>query len=356
VGWLARWIYEHHDRSQFQIFTYFVATPPIADPLQQWYYDRSDGTYFPSAKGSGEEIFRMAERVYQDKIDILIDLDSLTLDGSCELMSLRAAPIQATWLGWDASSVPTIDYFLADPYVLPDDAQDYYQETIWRLPQTYIAVAGFEAGVPSLRRDRLDIPHDAVVFYSAQKGYKRHPDTVRRQMRIIQAVPDSYFLVKGLSDQSGIRDSFTEIAAQEGVAADRLRFLPPTVSEEVHRADMAIADVILDTYPYNGATTTLEALWMGIPIVTQVGQQFFARYSYTMLKNAGIATGIATTADEYVAWGIRYGTDAALRREVSWQLKQSRQTAPLWQPERFTRHLESAYREMWQRYLGSSSG
>ncbi|NJK34310.1 MAG: hypothetical protein HC919_04795 [Oscillatoriales cyanobacterium SM2_2_1] len=129
--------------------------------------------------------------------------------------------------------------------------------------------------------------------------------------------------------------------------------MPPTVSEEVHRADMAIADVILDTYPYNGATTTLEALWMGIPIVTQVGQQFFARYSYTMLKNAGISTGIATTADEYIQWGIRYGTDARLRQEVAWQLKQSRQTAPLWHAERFTRYLEAAYREMWQRHVGS---
>ncbi|NJK34312.1 MAG: hypothetical protein HC919_04805 [Oscillatoriales cyanobacterium SM2_2_1] len=154
VGWLARWIYEYHDRQNFQIFTYFVATPPIADSLQQWYHNRSDGTYFPSSKGTGEEIFRMAERIYDDKIDILIDLDSLTLDGSCELMALRAAPIQATWLGWDASSVPTIDYFIADPYVLPDDAQDYYHETIWRLPQTYIAVEGFETAVPSLRRDR----------------------------------------------------------------------------------------------------------------------------------------------------------------------------------------------------------
>jgi predicted O-linked N-acetylglucosamine transferase (SPINDLY family) len=91
-----------------------------------------------------------------------------------------------TWLGWDASGLPAIDYFIADPYVLPDSAQDYYSEKIWRLPQTYIAVDGFEVGVPTLRRDKLNIPSDAVVYLSAQRGYKRHRDTARLQMKIIK--------------------------------------------------------------------------------------------------------------------------------------------------------------------------
>jgi predicted O-linked N-acetylglucosamine transferase (SPINDLY family) len=135
------------------------------------------------------------------------------------------------------------------------------------------------------------------------------------------------------------------------VAPDRLRFLELTGTEGEHRANLGIADVVLDTYPYNGATTTMETLWMGVPIVTRVGEQFAARNSYTMMMNAGISEGIAWTDEEYVEWGIRLGKDAVLRQQISWKLRQSRQTAPLWNGKQFTRELEKAYEQMWQIYV-----
>jgi len=129
--------------------------------------------------------------------------------------------------------------------------------------------------------------------------------------------------------------------------------LPTVTSEEVHRANLGIADVVLDTYPYNGATTTLETLWMCIPLVTRVGQQFAARNSYTMMMNAGVTEGIAWTDEEYVEWGISLGKDAALRQQISWKLRQSRQTSPLWNAQQFTRDMEKAYEQMWEIYLPS---
>ncbi|NEO97057.1 MAG: hypothetical protein F6K56_45995, partial [Moorea sp. SIO3G5] len=143
-----------------------------------------------------------------------------------------------------------------------------------------------------------------------------------------------------------IKRFFNQIAEEEGVECDRLRFLPEVPTEAVHRANLGIADVVLDTYPYNGATTTLETLWMGIPLVTRVGEQFVARNSYTMMMNAGITEGIAWTDDEYIEWGIRLGKDPALRQQISWKLRQSRQTAPLWNGKEFTREMEKAYLEM----------
>lgn len=104
---------------------------------------------------------------------------------------------------------------------------------------------------------------------------------------------------------------------------------------------------MLDTFPYNGATTTLETLWMGIPLVTRMGEQFAARNSYTMLKNVGVEEGIAWTDEEYVEWGIRLGTDAVLRQQVREKLRQSRQTSPLWNAAQFTREMERAYEQMW---------
>jgi predicted O-linked N-acetylglucosamine transferase (SPINDLY family) len=349
VGWLARWLFHYHEREKFQLHAYLITSLESSDSLEQWYIDRSDKVH----KSQSSKI--LAEKIYEDEIDILIDLDSVTLDTSCEIVALKPAPIQVTWLGWDASGIPTIDYFIADPYVLPEKAQEYYQEKIWRLPQTYVAVDGFEAGVPTLRRDQLDIESDAIVYLSAQKGYKRHLDTVRLQMRILKSVPNSYFLIKGTSEEEALKASFFKIADEEGVSRNRLRFLPLVASEAIHRANLRIADVVLDTYPYNGATTTLETLWMGIPLVTRVGEQFSARNSYTMMLNAGITEGIARTDEEYVEWGTRLGTDAALRQQIVWKLHQSRQTAPLWNGRQFTREMEKAYEQMWARYLEEAS-
>ncbi|MHC0061518.1 O-linked N-acetylglucosamine transferase, SPINDLY family protein [Nostoc sp. UIC 10890] len=346
VGWLARWLFQHHNRDKFDIHTYFVNYQLVNDYLQEWYLGQAG-----KARQLGMNGLEIADQIYQDEIDILIDLDSITLDITSEVMALKPAPIQVTWLGWDASGIPAIDYFIADPYVLPDDAQNYYTEKIWRLPQTYIAVDGFEVGVPTLRRDDLDIPMDAVVYLSAQRGYKRHPETTKWQMQIIKQVPNSYFLIKGLAEEGTIKRFFYQIAEEEGVDCSRLRFLPQVHSESVHRANLGIADIVLDTFPYNGATTTLETLWMGIPLVTRVGEQFAARNSYTMMINAGITEGIAWTDEEYIEWGVRLGKDETLRQQVALKLKASRQTAPLWNGKQFTSEMEKAYEQMWQRYI-----
>ncbi|MEW6499381.1 MAG: O-linked N-acetylglucosamine transferase, SPINDLY family protein, partial [Cyanobacteriota bacterium] len=195
VGWLARWVLQHHDRERFEINGYFLNHKRTGEALQEWYISQVSMAYF-SVEG-----WEIAEQIYKDEIDILIDLDSITLDSSCDVMALKPAPVQVTWLGWDASGIPAVDYFIADPYVLPESAQDYYTEKIWRLPQTYIAVDGFEVGVPTLRRDMLDIPGDAVVYLSSQSGYKRHVDTARLQMKILKEVPNSYFLIKGKANE-----------------------------------------------------------------------------------------------------------------------------------------------------------
>jgi predicted O-linked N-acetylglucosamine transferase (SPINDLY family) len=348
VGWLARWLMKYHDTENFDIYTYHLHQTETSDFTKHWFVDpvtRSarfeDGTWSGIARHICDN----------DKIDILIDLDSITYSETCSIMALKPAPIQVSWMGFDTSGIPAIDYFIADPYVLPEQAQDYYSEKIWRLPNTYIAVDGFEIGVPTLRRDQLGISNDAVIYLSAQDGRKRHPDTIQAQIQILRQVPNSYLLIKGIADESSLRDAFEQVADQEGVGRERLRFLERDINETSHRANLGIADVVLDTFPYNGATTTLETLWTGVPIVTQVGQQWAARNSYTMLKNAGIDEGIAWTTDEYIEWGEQLGKDAALRQMIRMKLLQSRQAAPLWNTRQFAKDMEDAYRQMWQKYV-----
>lgn len=343
VGWLCRWLLQNHNREQFHITLYLVYQQE--DDLTQNFK-----RYVDAVRHLDNDV-RDAEKIREDEIDILIDVDSITYPTTCKILSQKPAPIQVTWLGFDASGLPSIDYFIADPYVLPENAQDYYQETIWRLPETYVAVDGFEVGVPKYRREDLGIPADAVVYWSAQKGLKRHPDTVRLQMKILKAVPNSHFLIKGFSDQNTIQEFFKQIAEEEGVEFERLHFLPIDLFESDHRANLGLADVVLDTYPYNGATTTLETLWMGIPLVTRVGGQFSARNSYAFLTNVGVYEGIAYSDEEYIEWGIKFGKDESLRKKVHWKLFSSRKTAPLWNSKKFAQQMETAYKQMWEKYV-----
>ena len=343
VGWLCRWLFNYYDRESFQTHVYLMYQD-LEDI--EWFQKKVD-----SVHSFGADPKAMATKIKEDKIDILVDLDSLTLDITCLVMAMKSAPVQVSWLGWDASGIPAIDYFIADPYVLPDNAQEYYQETIWRLPHTYVAVDGFEVDIPTLRREQLEIPIDAIIYLSAQSGYKYHFDTVRLQMQILKQVPNSYLLIKGMAGETALQEFFKHVAESEGINPNRLRFLPRDPNEFVHRANLGIADVVLDTYPYNGATTTLETLWVGVPLVTRVGQQFSARNSYGFMMNVGVTEGIAWTDEEYVEWGVRLGKDASLRQQIAWKLRQSRQTSPLWNAKQFIQEMEKAYKQMWQRYV-----
>jgi predicted O-linked N-acetylglucosamine transferase (SPINDLY family) len=350
VGWLSRWLFKYLDRQKIDISIFLLETEPSDTFFARWFAPCADRVY-----ACDYDLPRSATMIADANVDILMDLDAQTITFNCYMLSHRLAPIQATWLGWDATGIPTVDYFIADPHVLPVDAQAHYQESIWRLPNTYIAVEGFETDVPTRRRETLNIPADAIIYYCGQVGAKRHPDMVRLQMQILKQVPNSYLLVKGRTDEQTLKDLFDGLAEAEGVCPDRLRFLPHDANEFIHRANLQIADVVLDTYPYNGATTTLEALWMGIPLVTQAGQQFTARYSYSFLTNAGVSEGIAWSSEDYVNWGVRYGTDARLRRQVAWKLRQSRHTSPLWNPRQFARDMENAWQQMWQIHIAAKT-
>lgn len=351
VGWLARWLFSYHDSEKIITYGYFVNfSSAVEDSLRDWYLDNIN-----HVRKMSSNAVEIADQINEDQIDILVDLDSLTLDITCEVMSLKPAPIQVSWLGWDASGIPSIDYFLADPYILPTEAESYYAENIWRLPHSFLGIDGFEVAVPTLKREDLGIAADAVIYLSAQTGIKRNPDTIRLQMKVLAQVPNSYLFIKGWADETAIQNSFRQIANEEGVDSERLKFLPIVPSEATHRANMGVADIILDTYPYNGATTTMEALWMCLPIVTKVGQQFSARNSYSMMMNAGIQEGIAWSDEEYIHWGVTLGHDAKLRQDISYRLKLSRQTSPLWNGKRFTKTVEEAYQKMWEIYLETRS-
>jgi predicted O-linked N-acetylglucosamine transferase (SPINDLY family) len=349
VGWLSRWLWEYHNKEKFEVFTYFVKGIPENLFTKKWFQEKSHTSYYV-----GVNAIEIAELIKENEIDILIDLDSLTESVTYEVMARRPAPVQVSWLGWDACGCPGIDYFIADPYVLPDNAQSYYKEKIWRLPETYVAVDGFEIGIPNIKRADFGLTTSDIIYFSAQKGFKLNEGNIIAQMQIIKQVPNSHLLVKARSDNDTSKKLYSAIAEQVGLDFSRIHFLGRDPDEITHRANLQIADIVLDTFPYNGATTTLETLWLGIPMVTKVGEQFAARNAYGFMMNAGITEGISYTVEEYIDWGIKLGLDGELRNNIHGKLRASRNTSPLWNGEKFTRQMEEAYQEMWDIHLQNS--
>jgi len=276
-----------------------------------------------------------------------VDLDCLTNHRTSQVMTFKLAPIQASWLGLDSTGIPTIDYFIADSFILPNNAQTYYQEKIWRLPNCYLAVDGFESATPKLL-SKVDgiVNENAIIYWTIQTGWKKSEKSLRLQLKILKQVDNSYLFIQCNGNDKSIR----EIVQQEGVDVNRIKLLPfvPLLN---YRANFFLTNILLDNYPFNGATSTLDALWLNIPLVTRVGEQFHARQGYTFLKNLGITEGIAYTDEEYIQWGVKFGKDEELRKKVYWKLRQSKKTSPLWDGKQFTREMEKAYQQMWEIYL-----
>lgn len=340
VGWLCRWLLQCHDADQFEVYAYLIGLK------EDWLTSTWVAPYVARLDVLPNDVETILKSIHQDNLDILVDLDVLTNNITAQVLARKPVKCQISWLGSDASGLPSIDYFFVDRYVVTSDAQAYYSEKLWTLPHTYIAVGGFEVGEPTISRNSLGIATDTVIYLSVQNKIKCNPKILHTQLQIIKAVPHSILLIKGGGDNDLIKQIADQMLKELGLNGNHIQFLSPDPDELTHRANLAVADVVLDTYPYNGATTTLETLWMGIPLVTLVGQQFAARNSYDFLYQVGVECGIAHNYEEYIDWGIQYGTDPNLRETVRQQLTLSRRTSPLWRPQQFAQDVESAYRQI----------
>ncbi|WP_448527943.1 O-linked N-acetylglucosamine transferase family protein [Parathermosynechococcus lividus] len=357
VGFIGSCFFEHPashqirafirlcDRGRFELFAYNPwSRTAKADRLAEWF--EATFTQFRKCDINAGEI---AQQIYEDRIDLLIDLDSCTSDITFQLLSLKPAPVQATWVGFDAIGLPTVDYFIVDPYILPAGAQAWYTETLWRLPHCYLSLDGYDVANKTSIRKHLGLGDDTVVFLCAQRASKIQPEMLKLQLAIVAAVKNAVLVIKYHQSSTLFEQWCRDVASAEGFDLSKLHFLTSDVPE-VHRANLYDVDVVLDTYPYVGGAMSLEALWLEVPIVTKVGQQFVARHTYTFLKNVGVTDGIARSDEEYVNWGIRMGTEPELRRHVCWQLRQAKRSAPLWNPQQHAREMEQALTAMVNRY------
>lgn len=327
-----------HDRSRFDI-TLFCNTP-----------DRFRA-FDAGGRASWGEIVPIdrlddaaAEALIRDRgIDILVDLKGYTTNHRCGLFNREAAPVQVAWLGFPGTAVAVdCDYIIGDRFTLPDASAPHIHETFCRLPETYQPnETVHRPHPPAQSRRALGLPEDVFLFASFNSPKKLSPATLDLWAQVLKAAPDAHLAVMA---EPTVRAAFEH----RGIAGDRIHPLRKCAYRE-HIARARATDIALDTFPCNGHTTTSDMLWAGIPVVTMRGTTFAGRVSESLLHAIGLGDLVAEDADGFIglAAGIA-GTPGAADRLKS-RLEANRFRLPLFDAERFCRHLEAAFTLMAER-------
>jgi predicted O-linked N-acetylglucosamine transferase (SPINDLY family) len=310
-------------------------------------------TGWHSALGLSDE--RLARRIHDDGIDILIDLTGHTAGNRLPMFAWKPAPVQATWLGYlGTTGVAAIDYLIADALTLPQSDSVNYSESICYLPESYVCFTPPAGDMPV-----SPLPasfNEQVTFGSFNNLTKMNDAVVELWARVLGAVPNSRLLLKAkqLREES-VRQSVADRFARHGVAAGRL-ILKPQAPRSQYLAPYAEVDIALDPFPYPGITTTVESLWMGVPVLTLAGTHFQSRQGVGLLTNAGLADWIAADADDFVARALRHAADRQSLAALRMGLRQTLLASPIFDAARFGAHFETALRGMWVKWCDSQNG
>jgi protein O-GlcNAc transferase len=345
ISYLMAELFEIHDRSRFAT-TALSSGPAGASPFRarlEQAFDR-----FIDVKTESDRDVALLMRKLE--IDIAIDLNGLTRGGRPGILAFRPAPIQVNYLGFPGTmGADYIDYILADRHVIPAEQSSFYAEQIVYLPDTYQPNdSKRRIGEPVPSRAEAGLPETGFVFCSFSNTYKITPPVFDVWMRLLGQVEGSVLWLLG--DTPVAMDNLRRNAEARGIAPQRLIFAPRMTLED-HLARHRLAGFLLDTLPYNAHTTTSDALWAGLPVVTCQGSSFAGRVAGSLLRAAGLPELITESLEDYEALALDLARDETRLAAIKAKLAHNRESCPLFDAARFRRHIESAYETMWARHL-----
>jgi predicted O-linked N-acetylglucosamine transferase (SPINDLY family) len=334
---------ETRDDSPFEIFCYSNVIAPDAMTARL----RSQVDHWRDIAHLGDEA--VAKMIREDRIDILVDLAGHTGGGRLLLFARKPAPIQVTYLGYpDTTGLNTIDYRFTDPHADPPGLTDHlHSEKLFRLPHTAWCFSEPE-----------DAPHvepppsqktNHITFGSFNNLAKVTEPMLEAWAKILRAVPNAklYLKAPGLEAETSRQRIGTFLAAQQ-IDAARVDFRGPQASHALHLAQYHQLDIALDTFPYHGTTTTCDALWMGVPVITRAGQTHVSRVGVSLLSNIGLPDLIADDLDDYIKIATALAGDRDRLQQLRYSLRNRMRASPLMDARSFAREIESAYRQMWR--------
>ncbi|HJU15227.1 MAG TPA: tetratricopeptide repeat protein, partial [Stellaceae bacterium] len=342
TGHLIAGLIEHHDRRRFEVIGYCIGLDDgsgVRDRLAKA-FDR----FVDIVPMQDPDAARL---IHADALDVLVDLSGFTPVGRPKIPAYRPAPIQVNYLGYPGTmGADFIDYILVDRFVVPPEQQSCFSERVVYLPDCYQSNDDKRAIAPATpARAECGLPEQGFVFCCFNDSYKLTPRFFDVWMRLLHAVPGSVLWL--LEPNRLVASNLAREAEARGIASTRLVFAPRLPLPE-HLARHRLADLFLDTLPYNAHTTASDALWAGLPVLTCAGDTFAGRVGGSLLQAVGLGELVTASLEDYEALALRLAGDAGMLTRLRARLAQNRQTFPLFDTERLTRNLEAAYLRMHQ--------
>jgi SAM-dependent methyltransferase len=343
-------LFEAHDRDRFEVFAYDYSSADISDYRQRFL----DAVEHHIAIHSLSDR-QAAERIAADRLDILFDLKVYT--GGCRagILAHRPAPLQAAYLGFPGSAANEhIDYIVSDRFVTPDSSTPHYTEKFCRLPHTYQCNdrKRFSALQPGSRAMH-GLPDDKVVFGAFNQSYKVDRASFAVWLRVLTEVPQSVLWLMGQSETAIA--NLSRQAQLSSIEPGRLIFAPFADPHD-HLTRLQLADAVLDTLVCNGHTTTSDALWAGVPVITARGKHFASRVSESLLNAIELPELVGDDHDDMVRIAKRIGTDSDYRAAIRSKVAANRLTSALFDTARFTRNFETAIEMMVAQHRSTDIG
>jgi predicted O-linked N-acetylglucosamine transferase (SPINDLY family) len=343
VAFLIAELFEIHDRSQFEIYAFSLlkSSDDMGERLKLAF-----DHFIEVGNKSDIEIAQLSRSL---NIDIAVDLTGITDSSRTGIFSYRAAPIQVNYLGYPGTmGTDYIDYIVADKTLIPVESQSCYSEKVVYLPNSYqVNDRKRLISDRQFTKEELGLPENGFVFCCFNNNFKILPATFDGWMRILSAVEGSVLWL--LQDNSWVVDNLKKEAQKRGIDGQRLVFADRVPLSE-HLARHRQADLFLDTYPYNAHTTTSDALWSGLPVLTLMGRSFASRVAASLLNAIGLPELITSTQEEYEALAIDLALNPNKLTDIKNKLANNRLTDPLFDTPLFTQNLEAAYIKMMERY------
>lgn len=337
-------VIEGYDRASCEFYCY---TPyeVEGDPMQARIKGMVDG-FREVGNRSMREI---AECIRDDGIDILFELNGYTKDSKLSALRYRPAPVQAYWLGYPyTTGLEQVDHIVLDPWFRPEN-DDWLVEEPLILPETWVCFDG-DTGMP-VNEEMPFERNGMVTFGTLNNPYKFTPEAIAAWARVMHGVPGSRFLlVRGECSSMFLCNNLAREFAKHGIGAERIYFANNIINELPHMTFYDDIDISLDTFPLTGGTTTCDALWMGVPVISLVGPCTHQRMGYSVLNNVGAGELCAFSVDEFVEKGIALGNDRESIREYRLGLRQAMSLSPLCDSERYVKNFQKMLNGLIERH------
>jgi len=334
VALLIARLIEAHDRSRFEVLG-FSTGPDDGSAIRSRMTKAFDQFHDLRGRGADES----AALIRRLEVDVLVDLTGHTEGDHFAILNHRPAPVQVNWLGYPATDgALSLDYVLADVTVTPAGHEPFFSEKIVRLPGCYFPTA-YDPSPPAPSRSKAGLPETGFIFASFNNSWKITRDVFAAWMRLLKAVPKSILWLLDAND--AFRDNLRGAASASGLDPARLIFAPRT-DPDSHLARQQLADLMLDTAPYNGHMTTSDALWACVPLVTMLGTAFAGRAAASQLQTLGLPELITSSLEDYEALALALARDPARLAALRARLAAARASSALFDTDRMRQNVEQA--------------